>query len=81
VDIAVLPPSFEDLWELWAVRSAVDRLPEAERRVVESLHYGGRTMQETAAELGVPLGTVKSRSHRAHGRLAALLGHLRRVSA
>ena len=26
---------------------------------------------------GVPLGTVKSRSHRAHRKLAARLGHLR----
>jgi hypothetical protein len=30
-----------------------------------------------AARLGVPLGTVKSRAHRAHRRLAARLGHLR----
>jgi hypothetical protein len=27
--------------------------------------------------LGVPVGTVKSRSFRAHRRLAAALGHLR----
>ncbi|MPY95055.1 MAG: sigma-70 family RNA polymerase sigma factor [Acidimicrobiia bacterium] len=81
VDIVALPPSFEDLWEVWAVRSAIDRLPEAERQVVASMHYEGRTMQETAVELGVPLGTVKSRSHRAHLRLAALLDHVRRASA
>jgi RNA polymerase sigma-70 factor, ECF subfamily len=81
IDIAALPPSFEELWEVWEVRSAVDRLPDAERQVVEAMHYRDLTLQETADELGIPLGTVKSRSHRAHGRLAALLGHVREVSA
>jgi DNA-directed RNA polymerase specialized sigma24 family protein len=38
-------------------------------------------MSEAAAELGVPIGTVKSRSHRAHARLVSLLGHVREVSA
>lgn len=81
VDIVALPPSFEDLWEVWEVRAAVDRLPDVERDVVNAVHYGGRTLQEAASELGVPVGTVKSRSHRAHGRLASLLGHVREVSA
>ena len=81
IDIAALPPTFEDLWELWEVRTAVDRLPAAERSVVEAVHYRGLTLQETADELGIPVGTVKSRTHRAHGRLATLLGHVREVSA
>jgi RNA polymerase sigma-70 factor (ECF subfamily) len=81
IDIAALPPTFEDLWEVWEVRTAVDRLPHAERAVVEAVHYRGLTLQEVADELGIPVGTVKSRSHRAHGRLAALLGHVREVSA
>jgi RNA polymerase sigma-70 factor, ECF subfamily len=80
-EIAVLPPSFEDLWELWEVRAAVDRLPEVERQVLEATHYGAKTMQETADDLGLPVGTVKSRSHRAHARLATLLAHVREVSA
>ena len=33
----------------------------------------------SVARLGVPVGTIKSRSFRAHRRLAARLGHLRRV--
>jgi RNA polymerase sigma-70 factor, ECF subfamily len=81
IDIAALPPTFEDLWEVWEVRTAIDRLPVAEREVVEAVHYRDLTLQETADELGIPVGTVKSRSHRAHGRLASLLGHVREVSA
>ena len=42
----------------------------------QAIHFHGLTQEETAAKLGVALGTVKSRSHRAHHRLAALLSHL-----
>ncbi len=80
-DIAVLPPSFEGLWEAWKVRSALDHLPAEERAVVEATHYRQLTMAETAAELGIPVGTVKSRSSRAYRRLAERLGYLREASA
>ena len=36
---------------------------------------------EAAAELGIPVGTVKSRSHRAFRRLAGFLEHLGEESA
>jgi RNA polymerase sigma factor (sigma-70 family) len=80
-EIVSLPTVFEDLWELWAVRSAIDQLPENERLIVEGVHYRGKTLREIAEEHGVPLGTVKSRSHRAHARLARLLAHVREVTA
>jgi RNA polymerase sigma-70 factor, ECF subfamily len=80
-EIVALPPSFEGMWEAWEVRSALDRLPEDERNIVEATHYRGLTHDQTAQELGIPIGTVKSRSHRAHKRLAALLAHLREASA
>jgi RNA polymerase sigma-70 factor, ECF subfamily len=35
------------------------------------------THTEISEQLGIALGTVKSRSHRAHRKLASLLGHLR----
>lgn len=80
-EIAALPPSFEGMWEAWEVRAAVDRLSDEERSVIEATHYRGITHEETASELGVPVGTVKSRSHRAHRRLADMLAHLREATA
>jgi RNA polymerase sigma-70 factor (ECF subfamily) len=75
-DIAVEPLSLSRTWQAWEVRTAIDRLPPPERDVVRLAHLEGLTHREIAAELGVPLGTVKSRSARAHRRLAALLSHL-----
>jgi RNA polymerase sigma-70 factor (ECF subfamily) len=51
---------------LWA---AVDRLPVKSREVVVLHFHAGLTLAETAAVLGVPQGTCKSRLHAA---LAAL---------
>jgi len=51
-----------------------------EASVVRLQHLEGMTHIEIAERLGVPLGTVKSRSHRAHQRLSGLLGNLRRQS-
>jgi RNA polymerase sigma-70 factor, ECF subfamily len=78
-DVVVVPLSFERTWEAWEVRSALAQLPVEEREVVRLSHLVGMTHQEIAAELGVPVGTVKSRSARAHRRLAALLRHTRGV--
>lgn len=80
-DIVALPPSFEGMWEAWEVRTAVDRLTPEERSVVEATFFMGMTHEETAQRLGVPVGTVKSRAHRAHRRLASMLAHLREATA
>lgn len=80
-DIALLPPSIEDTWEAWEVRSALDELAPEEREIVRATHYQGLTHSEASQELGVPVGTIKSRSHRAHRKLAGLLSHLREESA
>jgi len=62
---------------VWQVRAAIDTLPPDEAAVVRLQHLDGLTHREIADRLGVPLGTVKSRSHRAHRSLARLLEHLR----
>jgi RNA polymerase sigma-70 factor (ECF subfamily) len=80
-EIAVLAPSFEGMWEAWEVRSALDRLTVEEQAVIKATLYLGLTHQETADTLGIPVGTVKSRTHRAHRRLADLLAHVREATA
>jgi RNA polymerase sigma-70 factor (ECF subfamily) len=74
--VAVVPLSFERTWEVWEVRSALEQLPAEERVVVRLAHFGGLTHAEIAERLDIPIGTVKSRSNRAHRRLAALLAHV-----
>lgn len=70
------PPSFEHAWEAWQVRLALDRLAPDEREVVMMTWFEGLTHVEAAERAGVPVGTIKSRSHRAHQHLATLLEHL-----
>jgi RNA polymerase sigma-70 factor (ECF subfamily) len=43
------------------VRTALEALPTAQRRVIELAYYGGCTQSEIARLLDVPLGTIKSR--------------------
>jgi RNA polymerase sigma factor (sigma-70 family) len=64
----------EECIELWEVRRAVSQLPADERAIVRLQHFEGLTHAEIAERLGLPVGTVKSRSFRAHTRLAAKLG-------
>jgi RNA polymerase sigma-70 factor (ECF subfamily) len=56
-----------------AVTAALQELPENFRRVVELVDVDGLTYQEAADVLGVPLGTVMSRLHRARRRIRDLL--------
>jgi RNA polymerase sigma-70 factor (ECF subfamily) len=51
------------------VRRAVASLPEAHRLVVELRFFAGATLEEIAAALDCPLGTVKSRLHHALEKL------------
>ena len=77
----IAEPSVDDgldrLSTEWQVRQAVDSLPEDEREIVRLQHLEGMTHTEVAEHLGLPVGTVKSRSFRAHKRLLSLLGPLR----
>lgn len=76
VEIPVETESFERTWERFEIRRAIDALPEGEREVVRRSHLLGHTHEAIAGQLGVPIGTVKSRSNRAHKRLAAALAHI-----
>lgn len=59
-----------------SVRAALEHLSPDHRAVVEELYFRGRSMEEAAVALGVPPGTVKSRSYYA---LRALREHLPRA--
>ena len=75
--LITMPAGLEQWYEAWQVRQAVDALPPDEREVVRLQHLEGLTHTEIAEQLGIPPGTVKSRSHRAHQRLAIALSALR----
>ncbi|BDZ45808.1 sigma-70 family RNA polymerase sigma factor [Naasia aerilata] len=51
------------LLESWLVAEALAALTEEHRTVLVHVYYGGRSIAETAAELDIPPGTVKSRLH------------------
>jgi RNA polymerase sigma-70 factor (ECF subfamily) len=51
------------------IRQAVASLPEVHRLVVELRFFAGATLDEMAAALDCPLGTVKSRLHHALEKL------------
>ncbi len=55
------------------VRTAVARLPEHERTVIELAYFGQLTQAEIASHLDTPLGTVKARAARGTRRLAQLM--------
>jgi RNA polymerase sigma factor (sigma-70 family) len=72
-----LPPDLDTIDAAWHVRRAIDTLSPDEATIVRLQHLDGKTHAEIAEQLGIALGTVKSRSHRAHRKLATRLGHLR----
>lgn len=75
-EIVTLPPDIEQAWESYEVRTALDRLAYDEREVVRLMHFEGFTQPEIGEKLGIPVGTVKSRAHRAHRKLSGFLSHV-----
>lgn len=75
-DVVVHLPGIERAWETWEIKQALAQLADEERSVIWLSHFHGMSHPQIAEHLGVPAGTVKSRSFRAHKRLAALLGHV-----
>jgi RNA polymerase sigma-70 factor (ECF subfamily) len=60
--------------EATTVRSAMERLPNDQLRVVELAYFGGFTHSQIAEMLGEPLGTVKGRMRLALDKMRDGLG-------
>ncbi|MBE6711592.1 MAG: sigma-70 family RNA polymerase sigma factor [Ruminococcaceae bacterium] len=56
------------------VLAAVAKLPEAQRQVVTFRYLNGLSVEETAAVMGIPKGTVKSKAHYAIDEIRKQLG-------
>lgn len=55
------------------VAAAMRELPAEQREVLALAYYGGSTQSEIAAEIGIPLGTVKTRTLLAMKKLRVAL--------
>jgi RNA polymerase sigma-70 factor (sigma-E family) len=66
-EVAVHDPEIDELWE------RLDELRPTERACVVLRYYEDLSLDQVAAELDLPVGTVKSHLHRAISRLRALL--------
>jgi RNA polymerase sigma-70 factor (ECF subfamily) len=63
----------ESVVNTMAVLEALDQVSPEHREVLVELYYRGRSVNEAAKELGVPPGTVKSRSYYALRALRAVM--------
>ena len=80
---ADLPPDLADGTDVYqtvlrlidsqVVQRALNALSAEQRQVIELCYFKARTQLEAAAEIGVPLSTVKGRSRLALEKLAGLL--------
>src|SRR3954454_20149541 len=73
------PPSADEAdraVEAWTVAEALRRLSLQHREVLVECFYQGRSVAEAAARLGVPPGTVKSRTHYALRSLRVALDEM-----
>ena len=63
----------EAAWTSWRVHRALEDLSPNERTVIELAYWSGMSQSEIAEYLGIPLGTVKTRTRAALGHLADVL--------
>ena len=69
--------AFADRETAMEIEAALALLPDEQRVALVLVDVHGMPVDEVAAILGVPSGTVKSRCSRGRARLALQLGHLR----
>ena len=67
------PDRAEQSWVAWRVHRALEQLPETERHVIELAYWSELSQSEIADFLGIPLGTVKTRTRSGLRRLAGEL--------
>ena len=60
-------------WLSWRVHTAIETLPSQERELIELAYWSGLSQSEIASLVGIPLGTVKTRTRSALARLAGEL--------
>ncbi|MFN9213099.1 MAG: RNA polymerase sigma factor [Gemmatimonadota bacterium] len=60
-----------------AIEAAIERLRPEYRSCIMLRHVEGRSYEEIATTLDLPLGTVKTYIHRARKQLQDALAHLR----
>lgn len=81
VGIRDLPTAYDQVAETVEVRMESERvevamatLSDAQRQAITLAYFGGLSQSEVAAELGIPLGTAKTRLRDAMIRLREELG-------
>jgi RNA polymerase sigma-70 factor (ECF subfamily) len=62
--------------EAWLIAEALERLTPAHRQVLVECFYRGRSVADAAARLGIPPGTVKSRTYYALRALRLVLAEM-----
>jgi RNA polymerase sigma factor (sigma-70 family) len=78
LELALDVPRFDPLphpADWLALLAAFDRLDPTDRAILSLRFFADLEMEDVARALGIPLGTAKSRLHRALGRLRERLGH------
>ncbi len=69
------PDRLEELTCLDQVHTMLERLPAKQQTVIRAIYIDGKSQQEVADVLGIPLGTVKSRARLALQRLREMIQH------
>lgn len=73
-DGPAVAPAHDSRLALAEIRAALQRLPAPQREAILLVGAMGYGYEEAAGLIGVPAGTVKSRTNRARARLASALG-------
>jgi RNA polymerase sigma-70 factor (ECF subfamily) len=73
IEFVQVPDESDNVLASIAMTNAMTQLTSAHRNVLIELYYRGRTLQDAAKVLDVPVGTVKSRAYHALRALRVIL--------